>query len=139
MQMKRFKILMLLMAILLPSFIYAQGNGFTPYECVATVRDGQRSPSSGVYYVKFDGNMAYVKMLYGEDRYKYSGTQSNGNNLYYRQVYNHGTIYQGSGWIENRNCYILVSPDKNTINLVIMDSTLILKLQTSDSAGDMIY
>ena len=137
--MKSLKILMLLAALLLPTLIHAQNNGFTPYQCVATVKDGQRSSGSGVYYVKFDGNMAFVKMLYGEDRYKYSGTQSSGNNLYYRQVYNHGTMYQGSGWIENRDSYILVSPDKNTINLVIMGTTFVLKLQTSDSAGDMIY
>lgn len=127
--------------MLLPALVYAQGKEYKPYECVATVKDGKRSSGSTVYYVKLDGKTVYIKMLYGENRYKYSGTQSKGNSLYYREVYNNGTINQGSGWVEKRDNYLLISPDKKTINLVdkSYNTTQILKLQTSNSAGDMIY
>ena len=137
--MKHFKFWVFLFALFIPVIVSAQKAGYDPYQVVASVNNGVRNPSSAVYYLKFDGNMVYVDYGIGQDsRWKYSDTQ-NGNSIYYREVYNHGTIYQGSGYIEDRNQRMIVSPNRENINIVMYNSTLILKKQSSSSAGEMIY
>ncbi len=137
--------MILTFAAMMVSFaISAQSPGYTPYQVVAYVNNGQRTEGSSSVYIKFDGNLIYVDMMGNGmivSRYIDSGEYSDGNKVYYFQSYNHGTINQGSGWVTDRNQWLLVSPDKNNINEVNRSrkSTSIYKVQSASSAGSMIY
>ncbi len=149
--MKSFKFLIVLIAMLFPVMAFAQNSqkpGFSPYECVGMVVDGQRSAGSGsVAWVKFDGNLIFFNPVggaYPDLRYKYSGTQSDGTKVYYMQSYNTGGMGTASGWVDVYTDWLLVSPDKTSINAVQKKwdnskSIRIYKLQNASSAGDMIY
>lgn len=137
--------MILTFAILMLSFaISAQNPGYQPYQTVASIYNGQRTEGSNSVYIKFDGNLILIDKLGNGmivNRYIDSGEYSDGNKIYYLQSYNHGTMYQGSGWITNRNKWLLVSPDRQNINEVDKqyDTTIIYKVQSAASAGSMIY
>ncbi len=125
-------------------FASAQKPGFQAYRKIASVSNGVRTDGGGdTVYIKFDGNLVFEDFLGGLfiSRYIYSGQQSDGTLLYYQQAWNHGTINQGSGWMTNYNSWMKVSPDKKTINISADNGRLIIiyKIQTPDSAGEMIY
>lgn len=145
--MRNFKIFILLFAMILPFMASAQKPGYSPYECVGYVNNGQRTNGSGsIAWTKFDGNLIFLNPVggaYPDLRFRYSETQSNGTLVYYQQAYNVGGMGTPSGWMDNRNSWLLVSPDKSTINYVTQfgnnKNVTIYKIQTASSAGDMIY
>lgn len=132
-------------AVLMISFaISAQGPGYKPYQVVAYINNGQRTEGSSSVYINFDGNLIHIDRMGNGmivSRYIDSGEYSDGNKVYYFQAYNYGTINQGSGWVTNRNKWLLVSPDRKHINEVDKqyNSTTIFKVQSASSAGSMIY
>lgn len=134
---------------MLPLVASAQKPGFSPYECVAYVKNGQRTNASGSgssAWVKFDGNLVFINPVggaYPDLRYRYSETQSDGTKVYYQQAYNTGGMGTSAGWMDNTSSWILVSPDRTTINKVSVfggnKDVTIYKVQSASSAGDMIY
>ena len=134
--MKKLSFLILLIAMLLPNLAYSQKQGYEPYKYVASVSNGERKSGSQTFYVRFNGNMVNIDRGFGIDsNYKYSGNQ-NGNSIYYRII---NDPYYGN--TEDRNQYILVSPDKSHINIVSTNYNLteILEKTNSSVAGEMIY
>lgn len=140
--MKNLKLIITAAILLICFSVYAQKPGYQAYRSVAIVENGVRKESSGsTVYLKFDGNLIFMSVGMPTDfRYILSGTQSDGNQLYYQQAFNNGTIYQGSGWQTNTNSYILISPDRKHFNRRVgQGSIMVYKIQTADSAGSMIY
>lgn len=140
----KLSIITLLFALFVPFLTMAQKPGYKSYVTTAYINDGVRSGgSSQVTWVKFDGNLILMDHGFYEARYKYSYTQDNGTQVYYRQAWNYGTMQQGSGWVENRNNWLLVSQDEKHINECSVfgnsKNVTVLELQTASSVGDMIY
>lgn len=123
----------------------AQKPGYTRYVITKYVSNGQTTNATGGagYWFKFDNNLIWVDMGFTGAtlmRYEYNTTKKNGVKLYYSTPYNHGTMSQGSGYITNYNNWILVSNNRNTINIVSNNGKdiTVLKKQTVDDVPDMI-
>lgn len=124
--------------------VSAQKPGYTRYVITKHIdKDGNTKPATGGsgYWIKFEGNLAFLDMGFGtENRFIYDSTQSNGNKLYYLQAWNYGTMNQGSGWVTQRNTYLLVSPNRSVINHILGYGWggSVLRIQTANDVGGMI-
>lgn len=122
---------------------FGQKPGYTRYVITKNIdRNGNVTPSRGGagQWIKFEGNLLFADYGGGltPERYVYDSTQDNGNKIYYRQAYNHGTMNQGSGWMTFYDTYIIVSADKNTLNKMSKNGGFVLKKQSANDVGDMI-
>lgn len=140
--MKHLRVFLLLTAIFMPMMVFSQKQGWDSYSVEAYVRNGQRTSSSSTVWIKFDGNLIFLEFCAGltPSRYIYKGKTNDGNSIYYLQVYNHGTISQGSGYITFNDNYLLVSPNREKLNAVSKrdNTTTIYKKHNPADVGGMI-
>lgn len=123
--------------------ILAQQSKATRYTITKIVlNDNASYPDGGQgYWIRFEGaNLLWVDMGFGNQmRYQFDSCQSNGNLLYYLTPYNYGTMSQGSGYVLNRQNWILVNPDRSVINMVSNNGRNVTVLKVDNAnVGDMI-
>lgn len=133
--------LLLLTAIIVSAIAVAQKPGYTRYQVTKYINNGRVEECAGKgfgQWVKFEGNILWIDNGITNSRYVFNSRRSDGSLLYYFTAWNHGTIYQGSGWQINYNNYAIVSSDHTLINEKVGDITAVLRIQTTDDVGRMI-
>lgn len=114
----------------------------TRYTVTKTIHNRKAEPNDfgHIFKVRYEGNLMYIDMGVGTAlRYIYDHTESNGNQLYYGQAYNYGTMAQGRGYVTDNNRWAWVSGDKSTINMLDNNgkSGFVLKIGNAN-VGEMI-